>query len=631
MTVTQGGTASLDVQVPLRLALVTTAGVPFLTGGFCYELVPQGSTAAPTLGPSCDALGAGVVFAGMWRDVAYTVHATAVASGYGLPADQVVGPFDDTTVVWPVMMQSGPGGRARFSVVFEGGPPTAFTGSACFYLTGQNTVTGTQCTDHDGALFFDDLLFGTYTTHIATGGSPSQPYLIPQGYVVPDSIDVGVSDLRQAPQTVVVHKRRLEVRAASPTTGLQPGLCYQWLIRLSLLGDLPVGSFCDADDGASDGIATFGAASGQSVFNDTTYVLRVDSNPVVPASEQEKVLGPFDQTTNPQVVNVATAENHAPVAGDDNADAISGTDTAFGVRANDTDPDGDPLTLESVSAPQHGTATIQLDRLEVLGVVIYDFGVRVHYTSDPTYSGPDSLTYTIRDNRGKTATATVAVTVHDGVRIFVSGADTICLPLEDPLQFVTSGCTLTPVTREVPPEGLRIQVTRARMQTNELVPPPPVTILPSPGLTDVTLFAGGPAGFVHVTPVDASHERGDRPSVFRGSTERCHGGRAVHPGSPRFPRVLPRPDPGRGHRGGRDLGARAVRPGPTRHRRCSTEHRERLFRWPGRFLRREHATRDDGKHVVRQRRRSRRRAEHERQLLVGRERQPTGRRPRCDR
>jgi hypothetical protein len=61
---------------------------------------------------------------------------------------------------------------------------------------------------------------------------------------------------------------------------------------------------------------------------------------------------------------------------------------------------------------------------------------------------------------------------------------------------------------------LRIQVTRAWLQSNELVPPPPVTVLPSPGLTDLTLVAGGPAGFVHATPVDATTNAPIGPVCF---------------------------------------------------------------------------------------------------------------------
>ena len=589
VSVTQGATASVDIQIPTRKLLVTVhpQGALFPGPGFCYDMIPDLPHADQLTASACDdSFGLGLIGVDhLWGGVPYTLHFTSAPAAYALPPDQIVGPFDDTTEVNHVDVNAGPAGQARFSVLFENGPPEPNTGSACFYLTGPGVVSAVQCTDHDGDLFFDQLPFGTYTTHIATGGPASQPNQVPQGYVVPDSIQVGASDVRQAPQTVVVHKRRLEVHAGSPATGPQPGLCYSFLIRLSLLGDLPIADFCDVDDGASDGIATFGASSTQLVSNDTTYVLHVHSNPVVPASEMEKVFGPFDQTTNPQVVNVTTADNHAPIAVDDNLDAVSGTDTVVRVLANDSEPDGDTLALASVSTPQHGTATIQDDTVVINGIVILPFGIRLHYISDPTYSGPDSFTYTIRDSHGKTATATVAVTVVDGARIFVSGADIVCVQPESPsANVVLSGCQNTPVTRSIPPQGLRLQVTRAFMRTgstivptiSEVLPPAPATVVPSPGLHDLTLFVGGPAGWVHITSVDATTNAAGRARLLRGATERRHSGRAMHLGP--AGRVLPGADPGWSHRGGRDLGAPAARPGPTGHRRRSAEHRQLVHR-----------------------------------------------------
>jgi Ca2+-binding RTX toxin-like protein len=68
------------------------------------------------------------------------------------------------------------------------------------------------------------------------------------------------------------------------------------------------------------------------------------------------------------------------------------------VRANDADPDGDPLTVESVTQPQHGTVAIQPSG-------------RVRYTPASGYEGSDAFTYTVGDGRGGTASAGVAITV----------------------------------------------------------------------------------------------------------------------------------------------------------------------------------------------------------------------------
>ena len=53
------------------------------------------------------------------------------------------------------------------------------------------------------------------------------------------------------------------------------------------------------------------------------------------------------------------AENRAPTAAADSANTGRDLPVDVDVRANDADPDGDPLTVESVTQPQHGTAAIQ--------------------------------------------------------------------------------------------------------------------------------------------------------------------------------------------------------------------------------------------------------------------------------
>ena len=65
---------------------------------------------------------------------------------------------------------------------------------------------------------------------------------------------------------------------------------------------------------------------------------------------------------------------------------------------NDSDADGDPLTVAEVSAPAHGTA-----RLTDAGAV--------EYTPEPDYHGSDRFTYAVGDGSGLTAQAAVEVTV----------------------------------------------------------------------------------------------------------------------------------------------------------------------------------------------------------------------------
>jgi hypothetical protein len=67
------------------------------------------------------------------------------------------------------------------------------------------------------------------------------------------------------------------------------------------------------------------------------------------------------------------------------------------VLANDTDANGDMLTLSSVTAPLHGTTT--------------KVGNNVVYTANAAYVGADTFTYIVNDGHGATAVGTVNVTV----------------------------------------------------------------------------------------------------------------------------------------------------------------------------------------------------------------------------
>ena len=90
--------------------------------------------------------------------------------------------------------------------------------------------------------------------------------------------------------------------------------------------------------------------------------------------------------------------NDPPLAGDDAAETVEDTPAFIDVLANDSDPNGDTLTVVEVSAPAHGTA------------VVADTGA-VEYTPEPDYHGTDRFTYVVGDGSGLTARAAVEVTV----------------------------------------------------------------------------------------------------------------------------------------------------------------------------------------------------------------------------
>ncbi|RDD62279.1 Ig-like domain-containing protein [Ferruginivarius sediminum] len=89
-----------------------------------------------------------------------------------------------------------------------------------------------------------------------------------------------------------------------------------------------------------------------------------------------------------------------PDAVSDQATVTAGESVTVDVLANDTDPDGDPLSLDSFEQPANGSVTQNADGT-------------LTYTANSGFSGSDSFTYTISDDTGRTDTATVDVTVND--------------------------------------------------------------------------------------------------------------------------------------------------------------------------------------------------------------------------
>lgn len=92
-------------------------------------------------------------------------------------------------------------------------------------------------------------------------------------------------------------------------------------------------------------------------------------------------------------------ENELPVAADDSATIVQGTNGTIAVLENDSDPDGNPLTITGVSDPAEGN-----------NLSINEDGDFLVYTAAADFAGADTLTYTISDDRGGTASATVNVT-----------------------------------------------------------------------------------------------------------------------------------------------------------------------------------------------------------------------------
>ena len=130
--------------------------------------------------------------------------------------------------------------------------------------------------------------------------------------------------------------------------------------------------------------------------NDHAYALALQ--------QDGKVVAAGDSSPDFALTRYATAAgNNPPVAQDDSYSAAEDTPLtvpAPGVLGNDSDADGDPVSVAaaSVTAPAHGTATVNADG-------------SFTYTPAANFNGADTVTYQASDGAALSGTATVTVTV----------------------------------------------------------------------------------------------------------------------------------------------------------------------------------------------------------------------------
>lgn len=99
------------------------------------------------------------------------------------------------------------------------------------------------------------------------------------------------------------------------------------------------------------------------------------------------------------VLGIVPPVNNPPVATDDAASTNEDAAVSIPVLANDTDQDGDGLSITSVGSPANGTALLDPS------------GTAIQYAPAPGYNGADSFGYTVADGMGGSDTALVTVTV----------------------------------------------------------------------------------------------------------------------------------------------------------------------------------------------------------------------------
>lgn len=213
--------------------------------------------------------------------------------------------------------------------------------------------------------------------------------------------------------------------------------------------------------------------------------------------------GMVDSAPDTLVVTVEVL-NADPVTRTDTVTVPFETPTVIAVLSNDTDPDGDTLSIESLTAPVHGTAVIE--------------GTSVRYTPAASYSGPDFFQYVASDGRGGTSTGFVDITVAPPagtVTIEVTddrageigperGAFTIYRtgPTDEPL--TVSYRIIGTATNGVDYELLGETVTIAAGAASAVIEIAPIADADAEGAESVMLWISSGAGYQVGTPAIAS-------------------------------------------------------------------------------------------------------------------------------
>src|SRR5262245_31328407 len=226
----------------------------------------------------------------------------------------------------------------------------------------------------------------TYTPAANFNGTDSFTYQADDGQVpsTPATVTINVTAVNDAP-----------VAVADAYSVAEDG-------TLSVAAPGVRGNDSDVDNDPLTAIKVTDPANGSLTFNaDGSFSYTPNANFHGTDSFTYKVSDGITESSPTTVTITVTSVNDAPVAVGDsyalNEDAVL-TVPAPGVKANDTDVEGDPLAAFEVSGPTHGSLTFNPDG-------------SFTYTPVANYFGPDSFSYKLNDGTVDSATVSVGLTI----------------------------------------------------------------------------------------------------------------------------------------------------------------------------------------------------------------------------
>ncbi len=139
--------------------------------------------------------------------------------------------------------------------------------------------------------------------------------------------------------------------------------------------------------------------------------------------------------------------NRSPIAVADMASTFVNALVTIAVLTNDTEPDSQPLTVQSATAPAHGTVLINANGT-------------LQYKPVGGYAGTDIFSYTINDGVGGVSIATVTITITNRVPIAVNDAAST---------FVNTAVAIPVLNNDSDPDGSPLAVSSATLPAHGTV------------------------------------------------------------------------------------------------------------------------------------------------------------------
>ena len=210
----------------------------------------------------------------------------------------------------------------------------------------------------------------------------------PASYDAPNIITVAASDQNDELASFSNYGKNT-VEVAAPGTNIlstYPDNKYAYLQGTSMATPQVTGT-----------VALLASAAPESTVEDR--IKAIEENVDIKASLKDKVStnGRVNVYRAVKAITGVSTPNTPPTANDDTASTKVETKVTIDVLANDSDDDGDALTIKSVTTPANGTAVINNNKID--------------YTPNKDFSGEDSFYYTITDSSGAEATAKVTIKV----------------------------------------------------------------------------------------------------------------------------------------------------------------------------------------------------------------------------